>query len=397
MEGVVYLREIRLRWLLLGALFSSIGMSFIWPLTTIYLHNRLGVSLTNVGVILLFYSLANVVGSILGGRLFDRVNPYYLSIGGVTLSLGTLVTLTFEHGWPAFPIALIFLGFGSGWTLTMVNSLGTTIHSRDGRYIYNMLYFAQNLGIVLGTAMVGFVYSISVTLLFGIAASLFVLLWLVVTICYRAPAMMHRKVVEKHEQTVTIARPNQRIMMGFFISLVIIWIMYEQWNSNLSVYMTGMGIPMRDYSLLWTINASLIVVFQIIINRLSTLFKSLYVQVYAGIVFVALSFVTLIFAKDYLHFVIAMVVLTMGEATAFPAIPAIVNELTPAVVKGKYQGMANAWASVGRAFGPLFGGLVIDYASYTTLFITAAVAIFGTLIASLIIVTKNRQSVTLYK
>jgi len=61
------MREIRLRWLLLGALFSSIGMSFIWPLTTIYMHNRLGASLTEVGIVLLLYSSANVVGSVIGG------------------------------------------------------------------------------------------------------------------------------------------------------------------------------------------------------------------------------------------------------------------------------------------------------------------------------------------
>lgn len=34
------MREIRLRWLLLGALCSSIGMSFIWPLTTIYFPSQ---------------------------------------------------------------------------------------------------------------------------------------------------------------------------------------------------------------------------------------------------------------------------------------------------------------------------------------------------------------------
>ena len=84
------MQEIRLRWLLLGALCSSIGMSFIWPLTTIYLHNRLGASLTVVGVILLLYSSANVVGSVLGGRMFDRFNLYYLTIGRVTLTMITL-------------------------------------------------------------------------------------------------------------------------------------------------------------------------------------------------------------------------------------------------------------------------------------------------------------------
>jgi len=390
-------QEIRLRWLLLGALFSSIGMSFIWPLTTIYMHNRLGTSLTEVGIVLLFYSLANVVGSVLGGRLFDRLNPYYLTIGGVTVSLLTLSSLIFNHDWPAFPISLIFLGLASGWTLTMVNSLGTTIHSRDGRYIFNMLYFAQNLGVVLGTAMVGYIYNTSVTLLFGIAASLFVLFLAVAILCYHAPAVMQRQVIKQENQHVHIALPNRRIMAGFFISLVIIWIMYEQWVSNLSVYMTGMGIPMKDYSLLWTLNAGLIVVFQALINWFSHYISNLYMQVYAGIFFVAVSFVTLIFAKDYLHFVIAMVVLTMGEATAFPAIPAIVNNLTPVAVKGKYQGMANAWASVGKAVGPLFGGIVIDHSSYTLLFIIAAVANLAILALNGVIITGNQHRVETFK
>ncbi|KRK35613.1 MFS transporter [Levilactobacillus parabrevis] len=390
-------QEIRLRWLLLGALFSSIGMSFIWPLTTIYMHNRLGTSLTEVGIVLLFYSLANVVGSVLGGRLFDRLNPYYLTIGGVTVSLLTLGSLIFNHDWPAFPISLIFLGLASGWTLTMVNSLGTTIHSRDGRYIFNMLYFAQNLGVVLGTAMVGYIYNTSVTLLFGIAASLFVLFLAVAILCYHAPAVMQRQVIKQENQHVHIALPNRRIMAGFFISLVIIWIMYEQWVSNLSVYMTGMGIPMKDYSLLWTLNAGLIVVFQALINWFSHYISNLYMQVYAGIFFVAVSFVTLIFAKDYLHFVIAMVVLTMGEATAFPAIPAIVNNLTPVAVKGKYQGMANAWASVGKAVGPLFGGIVIDHSSYTLLFIIAAVANLAILALNGVIITGNQHRVETFK
>ncbi|WP_407888293.1 MDR family MFS transporter [Levilactobacillus sp. N40-8-2] len=390
-------QEIRLRWLLLGALFSSIGMSFIWPLTTIYMHNRLGTSLTEVGIVLLFYSLANVVGSVLGGRLFDRLNPYYLTIGGVTVSLLTLGSLIFNHDWPAFPISLIFLGLASGWTLTMVNSLGTTIHSRDGRYIFNMLYFAQNLGVVLGTAMVGYIYNTSVTLLFGIAASLFVLFLAVAILCYHAPAVMQRQVVKQENQHVHIALPNRRIMAGFFVSLVVIWIMYEQWVSNLSVYMTGMGIPMKDYSLLWTLNAGLIVVFQALINWFSHYLSNLYLQVYAGIFFVAVSFVTLIFAKDYLHFVIAMVVLTMGEATAFPAIPAIVNNLTPVAVKGKYQGMANAWASVGKAVGPLFGGIVIDHSSYTLLFIIAAVANLAILALNGVIITGNQHRVETFK
>ena len=57
------MHESRLKWLLTGAMLNSIGTSFIWPLTTIYMHNALGKSLTEVGVILLMYSIANVIGS----------------------------------------------------------------------------------------------------------------------------------------------------------------------------------------------------------------------------------------------------------------------------------------------------------------------------------------------
>ena len=166
-------RQINLKWLLTGALLSSIGMSFIWPLTSVYLHDRLGISLTTVGVVLLFNSLASILGSYVGGTLYDKRNPYHLIIIGVSVATATLFTLIFYHGWPIFGILLFVNGLASGWNLTIVNSIGTSIKSLDARYVFNMLYFAQNLGVVIGTSIVGFVYSISITLLFVIATGLF--------------------------------------------------------------------------------------------------------------------------------------------------------------------------------------------------------------------------------
>ena len=39
----------------------------------------------------------------------------------------------------------------------MVNSFATR-SGRDGRYVFNMLYFANNLGMVIGTTIVGPLY-----------------------------------------------------------------------------------------------------------------------------------------------------------------------------------------------------------------------------------------------
>ncbi|MCI2171134.1 MFS transporter [Schleiferilactobacillus perolens] len=372
------MREIKLRWLLLGSFLSSVGMSFIWPLTSIYLHNRLGISLTVVGVVLLLNSLASVAGSYIAGLAFDRRNPYWLLVGGVATAMGTLILLIFFHGWPLFAALLVALGVASGWNLTLVNAIGTSIHHYDGRYVFNMLYFAQNLGVVGGTAIVGYVYHISVTLLFVIAAALFAFFLTVVATQFRPVARRprrHRQRTEGSSTTVTLPRFNRWLLFAFFISLLIIWTMYQQWTSNLSVYMTDIGIPLSRYSILWTLNAGLIVAIQAILNWFSRDGKYLIYQIFFGIAMVALSFVVLIFAHSYPWFVLAMTVLTMGEATAFPAIPAMVNDLTPRTLKGRYQGMVNAWASAGRALGPLFGGAVIEATAYTTLFEIAAAAI----------------------
>ncbi|GEK07241.1 MFS transporter [Schleiferilactobacillus harbinensis] len=394
------MQELKLRWLLTGSLLSSIGMSFIWPLTSIYLHNRLGISLTTVGVVLLLNSLASVAGSYVAGMAYDKANPYWLLLGGVGTAFVTLVVLALHHGWPMFAVLLFVLGITSGWNLTLVNAIGTGIRRYDGRYVFNMLYFAQNLGVVAGTAIVGYVYHISVTLLFAIAAALFAFFFALVFFTYRPVG--HRAVRVRRAESAGDPQPlqlpkwNRIVLIAFFAALLIIWTMYQQWVSNLSVYMTDLGIPLSRYSMLWTLNAGLIVGIQILLNTLSHSGKYLIYQVFFGITMVALSFVVLIFAKSYAWFVLAMTVLTMGEATAFPAIPALVNDLTPLDLKGRYQGMVNAWASAGRALGPLFGGAVIDATSYTTLFIVATAAVGVVLLALVTLWLLVHQRLTVF-
>ncbi len=48
--------------------------------------------------------------------------------------------------------------------------------------------------------------------------------------------------------------------------------------------------------------------------------------------------------------------LTVGEATVFPTIPAVVNNLSPVQAKRKYQGLPTALISFGKVIGPLLGG-----------------------------------------
>ena len=382
-------KEVSFIAVLLGAFFTSFGMSFIWPLTSVYLHDNLHISLTLVGLVLFFNSLASVIGNVVGGLGFDRRNPYYLMLAGGVVMTVTLIVLTLFHQAVPFAICLFFLGLAAGWNGTLVSALGATLKRFDGRYVFNMIYFVQNFGIVIGSSVVGFLYDWDLRLPFFVSTLISLGFLAVVLIGYHPLRNLKRATNERKTDKTKIKLPkmNQYLMITLLTMLLITWTMYQQWGSNVSVYMTSLGIPFRYYSVLWTVNAGLILLIQFFIVRYGQYIKNHFMPIYIGILMFALSFVVLSIAKQYYMFVCAMVLLTIGEALAFPQVPVIVNRITPEGVKGKYLGLVNSFGSAGRAISPLFGGLMIETFSYRTLFI---VAVFFNL-AILLVVWLARQ------
>ena len=382
-------KEVSFIAVLLGAFFTSFGMSFIWPLTSVYLHDNLHISLTLVGLVLFFNSLASVIGNVVGGLGFDRRNPYYLMLAGGIVMTVTLIVLTLFHQAVPFAICLFFLGLAAGWNGTLVSALGATLKRFDGRYVFNMIYFVQNFGIVIGSSVVGFLYDWDLRLPFFVSTLISLGFLAVVLIGYHPLRNLKRATNERKTDKTKIKLPkmNQYLMITLLMMLLITWTMYQQWGSNVSVYMTSLGIPFRYYSVLWTVNAGLILLIQFFIVRYGQYIKNHFMPIYIGILMFAFSFVVLSIAKQYYMFVCAMVLLTIGEALAFPQVPVIVNRITPEGVKGKYLGLVNSFGSAGRAISPLFGGLMIETFSYRTLFI---VAVFFNL-AILLVVWLARQ------
>lgn len=140
----------------------------------------------------------------------------------------------------------------------------------------------------------------------------------------------------------------------------------------MSVRITDMHIPFFAYSLLWTVNGALIMIFQPLMNNLAG-YISTRVQVILGLSIFAFSFIPLIFAHTFAMFLIDFIILTIGEMMGVPSVPAYIDELTDPLEAGKYQGMTNIAMSIGRAIGPLYGGLIIDHFNYETLFLSVFV------------------------
>ena len=401
-HGKIKTDEIKLIWLIVGELATWIGASFIWPLTSVYLNKQLHISLSIIGVVLFCNCAGNILGSIISGRLYDKYNPYPLMLWGLGLDAAVLFLMAAFHGWPEYWVWLTLTGFLGGWNGTLINSVATSLKKYPGRYVFNVLYFSQNLGVVTGTLIVGYLYDLSITLLFVIAALLFVIAFINAIFNYRPIIAFHKERMVKHKKgekhkAEPMPRRNFIMTMVFFTTLGVTWLMYMNWGSNLSVYMVSLGIPFHLYSLLWTLNAGVIAIMQGILASFPNIFKNLFHQIIFGICMFSLSFITLVFAKDFAHFALSMFILTLGESTAFPAIPAYVNDLSPLTSKGKYQGANMVASGIGRAFGPLFGGLIIDHAGYIPFFWVAAIVIALMILVMIPTYMRVHKELTIYK
>lgn len=401
-HGKIKTDEIKLIWLIVGELATWIGASFIWPLTSVYLNKQLHISLSIIGVVLFCNCAGNILGSIISGRLYDKYNPYPLMLWGLGLDAAVLFLMAAFHGWPEYWVWLTLTGFLGGWNGTLINSVATSLKKYPSRYVFNVLYFSQNLGVVTGTLIVGYLYDFSITLLFVIAALLFVIAFINAVFNYKPIIAFHKERMAKHKKgekhkAEPMPKRNFIMTMVFFTTLGVTWLMYMNWESNLSVYMVSLGIPFHLYSLLWTLNAGVIVIMQGILARFPNIFKNLFHQIIFGICMFSLSFITLVFAKDFAHFALSMFILTLGESTAFPAIPAYVNDLSPLTSKGKYQGANMVASGIGRAFGPLFGGLIIDHAGYIPFFWVAAIVIALMIVVMIPTYMRVHKELTVYK
>lgn len=367
-------KSIALGWLLLGSVVSSTGMSFIWPLNTIYMHNQLGQSLTVAALVLMGNQIALMVGNWLGGILFDRWKPYntmLIGIGANALAMGSLI---FFHSWPVYGILIIVSGFANGIVITCNYSLATTVRGHKPSFVFNLLYFSGNLGLVIGTLLVGYILPLGIGRVFTVT---FILLALFFLVAWRHfNVLPHRTARASDSQKVVNANRSRIILV--LLALAITWAMYQQWQSNISAFMLQLGDAVKQYSFLWTLNAVIIVVFQPLLTAFDDwLLRHIRLRLTVGFVLLATSFLFLQGGHQYYWFLAAMTVLTLGEILVLPGVSSYVDLYALPAEKGYYQGQVQVFASAGRAVGPVIGARLIELTSYHAMFFIAFLIILG--------------------
>ncbi|EGQ2712304.1 MDR family MFS transporter [Staphylococcus pseudintermedius] len=385
-------------WLVIGMAINITGASFLWPLNTIYMNEELDKSLSTAGLVLMVNSFGMIVGNLLGGTLFDKLGGYRTIMLGTIVSLCATILLNFFHGWPWYAIWLIMLGFGGGMIIPAIYAMAGAVWPQGGRQTFNAIYLAQNIGVALGAALGGFVAELSFNYIFMANLAMYVIFFFIALFQFN----MDYQATVKHQETLeNVAHIQNKKHFTALILLCVMfalcWIAYVQWQTTIASFTQSIGISMSQYSLLWTVNGVLILVGQPLILPIIHLIKGqLKKQLYFGLVVFILSFFVTSFATSFSIFVVGMVIMTFAEMFVWPAVPTIANNLAPKGREGVYQGIVNSASTVGKAFGPLVGGILVDLFNMQIMFLSM-IGLLVIAMAFLTIYDRKVDPKTLYR
>jgi MFS family permease len=364
-------------WLLAIASFLDVaGLSFVWPLNAVYIHDVLGKSLTTAGIVLLLNSAGASLGQLAGGACFDRFGARPVLLAGLFSSALWIVIPGFLDNWPIYVVVMILYGFSGSFVFPPMYALAGKSWPEGGRRAFNFLYVANNLGVAVGTAFGGMLAQHSFHLAFVSAAITFLVLTFIVWTTFRGDPFEWIQQTRKQgpiPKTAKEIRGEEHIpwkpILILYIGFFVLWLIYVQWQSAVSVHLQDEGITLSAYSLLWTLNGALIFCGQPLISWIVRKYPSDSSQMFLGIALYIASYLTIFLWNHYDAFVWGMVLLTLGEMLVWPTIPAAVSKLSPRNREGFLQGLIGSAATLGRMLGPLIGGMLFDYVGFRVLLI----------------------------
>ncbi|MBT2734462.1 MFS transporter [Bacillus sp. ISL-7] len=355
-----------LKVLLLAMLVNSTGMAFLWPLHTIYITQGIGKTLSEAGLVLMLHSGAEIIGSFLGGYLYDRIRGKRTLLLAVLTSASLIFIISIGLSWPIYILSMVLLGLGIGTIFPPIYALAGVVWKEGGIKSFNLIYLVLNFGVAVGTSLGGIVAQFSFRYVFWVNGLTYLLFIFIVWFALDEREPVY-EATEKEDAALTqkkeVCHTKQSFHSLFILCLgfMFCWVTYIQWQTSISNYMHQLGFPLSAYSALWTINGLLILLGQPLIQWfMARLKRPVKWQLLSGVIFFMLTFALLSHSQSYGGFVTGMVIMTIGEILIFPAVPAIADRLAPLNRRGMYQGLVSGAANVGRTIGPFLGGLLYD-------------------------------------
>jgi MFS family permease len=353
-------------WLLVGAAFiDRLGGAMLFPFFTLYITKKFEIGMTQVGLIFGIFSLTGVAGSMLGGALTDRLGRKGMLLFGLVMSALSALLMGLVNELWLFILVILVVGLlaesGGPAQQALVADLLPEEKRAQG---FGILRVVFNLAVVIGPLIGGL-----------LAAHNYLLLFIIDAIASSLTAVIIFFTLKETWKPKEAGQPSESMLQtfkGYGVALrdrAFIWyiaasvlmiIVYMQMNTTLAVYLRDAhGVNERGFSYILSLNAAMVVLFQFPITRWVAKYRPLAVMAVGALLY-AIGFAMYGVFSAFTMFLVAMVIITIGEMLVSPVGQAIVAQLAPEAMRGRYMAVFSfAWV-IPSAIGPLLAGLVLD-------------------------------------
>jgi MFS family permease len=375
-------------WVVLAAdTVSAVGSGLTLPFLLVYLNRVHGFSLGLAGAAIAVLAVGSLAGNPIGGALADRIGPQAaLSAGLAIAGAGAAGLAGMSAPWHGFAAAGLS-GFGVAVAWPAQDALLARLVGEDQRpAVYGLRHATLNLGLGVGALLA------AVILDPDRAGSFATLYWLdAVTFLLPIPLVLGVTAVPpadpvgSGEDTATGYRAvlHDRAFLRLWVLVaVLVTVGYGQFNSAFPAFATGPGgVEPRLLGLVFTANTVTVVLAQLVAVRLLAGYRRTRLLMLLAGLWAASWMLVVGGPLDGLPavagFALAAVVFGLGETLLAPTVPALVNDLAPDHLRGRYNGASTLAYTTGFVTGPLLAGFMLGHGAGVPLFVVLAAGCAG--------------------
>ncbi len=344
----------------------------VLPFLIVYLHRVRGFPLPVSGLVLSTLAAVGLAGGPLAGWTVDRIGPRRALLFSLVLSAFGSVLLAFvTEVWQGFAVAAI-LGFGLMFQWPSIHSLLISVvgeHQRSA--VFSVHYATLNAGIGVGGIVGGLVADVarpgSFQVLYIIDAATF----LVFAALLLRMSMIGGKAVHDPESPPAKVGYREVFKDKVFLRLLVfgsflVVIGYSQLESGFPAFVTGRGeMSTTVLGMAFAANTAVIVVAQLVVLKKLAGKRRTRALATMMLLWAAAWSVTLIVGNTSFRglaiaaTIVALAIFALGETMLSPTMPAIVNDLAPDELRGRYNALYSTSWSVGHIIGPAIAGAAI--------------------------------------
>ncbi|ACL67727.1 major facilitator superfamily MFS_1 [Anaeromyxobacter dehalogenans 2CP-1] len=341
--------------------------SFVAPFLALFLVRERGFDAAEAGRIVAVYGLGVMVAGPLGGTLADRLGRRPTMLLGLVTGALSVAALALTRD----PLALGALAFVNGATgeiyrPAMNAVVADVVPPADRTRAYGLVYWAINMGWSVGLSVAGLFAERHLSWLFFLDAttSLAFAGVLAFTVPETRPAD-----VEPAPALAGLAQVfRDRVFVVFMVLALGGLMVFTQFQLAAPLDMAAHGVGPSGFAWLMALNGVGVVVLQPLLGARLRRYEPSRALAASALLF-GIGFGVNALGGSVPLYVLGVMLWTLGEVVGFPVANAVVADLSPAALRGRYQGAYSMSWGVAFTLSPLIGGEVMSRFGARTLWI----------------------------